>query len=176
MNIEYVKLFQYRNFAEAHINLARKSLVIGSNDVGKTNMIHALRVLLDKSLSDADIEPSAQDFHCFPAGGQANDFTIRIAFSNVKEDAVLSLLKGYVSASGHFFLEFRAKRADLSYGIFAGHDLAAMEQISSRFYLKHLHLKYVHSQRDLLRYIRSEKKHLLRLAQELRSNDQIGAD
>lgn len=176
MNIEYIKLFQYRNFAEAHINLARNSLVIGGNDVGKTNMIHALRVLLDKSLSDADIEPSAQDFHCFPAGGQANDFTIRIAFSNVKEDAVLSLLKGYVSASGHFFLEFRAKRADLSYGIFAGHDLAAMEEISSRFYLKHLHLKYVHSQRDLLRYIRSEKKHLLRLAQELRSNDQIGAD
>lgn len=64
MKIDYVYLHQYRNFAEAHINLAKNSLVIGSNDVGKTNMIHALRLLLDKSLSEADIEPTARDFHC----------------------------------------------------------------------------------------------------------------
>ncbi|MGL5218225.1 MAG: AAA family ATPase [Plesiomonas shigelloides] len=51
MKIDYVELRQYRNFANARINLAKNSLVIGSNDVGKTNMIHALRLLLDKSLS-----------------------------------------------------------------------------------------------------------------------------
>ena len=62
MKIDYVELKRYRNFADARINLAKNSLVIGSNDVGKTNMIHALRLLLDKSLSDADIEPSTHDF------------------------------------------------------------------------------------------------------------------
>jgi len=176
MKIDYVVLKQYRNFADAHINLAKNSLVIGSNDVGKTNMIHALRLLLDKSLSDADIEPSTRDFHCAQDGKQADSFLIRIAFSEVTQDAVLSQLKGLVSATGHFFLEFRGCRADHSYMIAAGHDLTAMEEIPSRFYLKYLHLKYIHSQRDLVRYIRSEKKHLLRLAQESRTQPQADAD
>ncbi|WP_159879090.1 ATP-dependent nuclease [Aquitalea denitrificans] len=176
MKIDYVELKQYRNFADAHINLAKNSLVIGSNDVGKTNMIHALRLLLDKSLSDADIEPSTRDFHCAQDGTQADYFLIRIAFSEVTQDAVRSLLKGLVSSTDHFFLEFRGSRADHSYTIAAGHDLAAMEVIPSRFYLKYLHLKYIHSQRDLVRYIRSEKKHLLRLAQESRTQPQADAD
>lgn len=176
MKIDYVYLHQYRNFAEAHINLAKKSLVIGSNDVGKTNMIHALRLLLDKSLSEADIEPTARDFHCGQNGMQADYFMIRVAFSEVTQDAVLSQLKGFVSATGHFFLEFRATRANHSYEIAAGYDLSAMEVIPSRHYLKHLHLKYIHSQRDLVRYIRSEKRHLLRLAQESRDDTQVDAD
>ncbi|GDX07555.1 ATP-dependent endonuclease [Buttiauxella sp. A111] len=176
MKIDYVYLHQYRNFAEAHINLAKNSLVIGSNDVGKTNMIHALRLLLDKSLSEADIEPTARDFHCGQNGIQANYFMIRVAFSEVTQDAVLSQLKGFVSATGHFFLEFRATRANHSYEIAAGYDLSAMEVIPSRHYLKHLHLKYIHSQRDLVRYIRSEKRHLLRLAQESRDDAQVDAD
>lgn len=176
MKIDYVELKQYRNFADAHINLARNSLVIGSNDVGKTNMIHALRLLLDKSLSDADIEPLAPDFHCAQDGKQAESFTILIAFSEVTQDAVLSQLKGHVSASGLFFLGFEAHRADRSYKIYAGHDRAAMEEIPSRFYLKYLHLKYINSQRDLVRYIRSEKRHLLRLAQESRNQVQADAD
>ncbi len=176
MKIDSVYLNQYRNFADAHINLAKNSLVIGSNDVGKTNMIHALRLLLDKSLSEADIEPTTRDFHCAQNGTQADNFLIRVAFSEVTQDAVLSQLKGFVSATGHFFLEFRATRADHSYEIAAGYDLFAMEVIPSRYYLKHLHLKYIHSQRDLVRYIRSEKRHLLRLAQEARDDAQVDAD
>lgn len=176
MKIDYVELKQYRNFADAHINLAKNSLVIGSNDVGKTNMIRALRLLLDKSLSEADIEPLSSDFHCAQDGTQADSFSIRIAFSEVTQDAVLSQLKGLVSAAGHFFLEFHAYRASHRYEIAAGHDLTAMEMIPSRFYLKYLHLKYIHSQRDLVRYIRSEKRHLLRLAQDSRTQAQADAD
>ena len=176
MKIDYVRLNGYRNFADAHINFAQNSLVIGGNDVGKTNMMHALRLLLDKTLSDADIEPSARDFHCASDGSQASTFSVLIAFSDVTQDAVLSQLKGHVSASGLTFLEFQATRADLSYKLFAGHAPSAMEEIPSRFYLKHLHLKYIHSQRDLLRYIRTEKKHLLRLAQEARTPTQAASD
>lgn len=176
MNIDYVELKKFRNFSDSRINLARNSLVIGSNDVGKTNMIHGLRLLLDKSLSDADIEPTARDFHCDQRGVQADEFSILVAFSGVTEDAVLSQLKGHVNAAGQFFLEFRAHRADLSYALYAGHDPMAMEEIPSRFYLKHLQLKYIHSQRDLLRYIRTEKKHLLRLAQDARTPAQVEAD
>lgn len=176
MKIDYVELKRYRNFADAHINLAKNSLVIGSNDVGKTNMVHALRLLLDKSLSDADIEPSTHDFHCAQDGTQADSFSIRIAFSEVTQDAVLSQLKGLVSAEGYFFLEFRGYSPDYRYEIAAGHAAEALEVIPSRFYLKYLHLKYIHSQRDLVRYIRSEKRHLLRLAQSARSQAETEAD
>ncbi len=176
MKIDFVQLKQYRNFADAHINLAKNSLVIGGNDVGKTNMIHALRLLLDKSLSDADIEPSAHDFHCTPGGTQADAFTIRVGFSDVTEDAVLSQLKGFISADARFFLEFRALSDDYRYEVAAGHDPDALEVIPSRFYLKYLHLKYIHSQRDLARYIRSEKRHLLRLSQAARAQEAAEAD
>lgn len=176
MKIDYVYLYQYRNFEHAHINLTKNSLVIGSNDVGKTNMIYALRLLLDKSLSESDIEPTARDFHCGQNGVQSDYFVIRVAFSEVTQDAVLSQLKGLVSASGHFFLEFRATRANHRYEIAAGFDLSALEIIPGRHYLKYLHLKYIHSQRDLVRYIRSEKRHLLRLAQESRNEAQVQAD
>jgi putative ATP-dependent endonuclease of OLD family len=176
MKIDYIQLKGYRNFADAHITFALNTLVIGGNDVGKTNMIHGLRLLLDKTLSDADIEPSARDFHCASDGSQAGTFSVLIAFSEVTQDAVLSQLKGHVSAAGQTFLAFCATRSDLSYKLFAGHDLSAMAEISSRFYLKHLHLKYIDSQRDLQRYIRTEKKHLLRLAQDARTSTQAGAD
>jgi putative ATP-dependent endonuclease of OLD family len=176
MKIDYVELKNYRNFAQAHINLAKNSLVIGGNDVGKTNMIHGLRLLLDKSLSDADIEPSMHDFHCAPDGTQAESFIIRIAFSEVTQDAVLSQLKGLVSADSRFFLEFRAYSEDYRYEIAAGHHTEALEVIPSRFYLRYLHLKYIHSQRDLARYIRSEKRHLLRLSQAARAKDAAEAD
>ncbi|MHC8470008.1 ATP-dependent nuclease [Plesiomonas shigelloides] len=88
---------------------------------------------------------------------------------------MLSQLKGYVNANGCFFLEFRGYSPDYRYEIAAGYDVDALEVISSRFYLKYLHLKYIHSQRDLVRYIRSEKRHLLRLAQAARNQPETEA-
>ncbi|EFH9087507.1 ATP-dependent endonuclease, partial [Escherichia coli] len=50
------------------------------------------------------------------------------------------------------------------------------DEISGRFYLKYLNLRYVNSQRDLAKYISTEKKHLLRLAQEMRNEEQVRKD
>jgi putative ATP-dependent endonuclease of the OLD family len=176
MKIDSIELKKYRNFADATINLAKNTLVIGGNDVGKTNMVRAMRLLLDRTLSDMDIEPSPMDFHVSPTEGQAQEFSILIAFSEVVEDAVLSQLKGFVSDDRRFYLGYVATRAPLEFRLFAGHARDKMEEIQGRFYLKHLSLKYIHSQRDLARYIRSEKKHLLRLAQESRLQDDAVAD
>jgi predicted ATP-dependent endonuclease of OLD family len=43
MFIEWIKLTGFRNFKDAQINLRKKSLVIGSNDVGKTVTLKFLR-------------------------------------------------------------------------------------------------------------------------------------
>lgn len=166
MKIDYLKLFNWRNFENATINFKKNTLVIGGNDVGKTNMLHALRLLLDKSLSEMDISPTSMDFHIAVGGIQAEQLSILIAFSDVREEAVVSHLRGHVSNERKTFLRYDAKRAPLDFRIYAGQTPNEMEEIPGRFYLKHLNLKYINSQRDLMRYIRAEKKHLLRLALE----------
>ncbi|QJD91256.1 AAA family ATPase [Duganella dendranthematis] len=176
MHIDTVTLQGYRNFKNADIKLNRKTLIIGGNDVGKTNFTYALRLLLDKSLSELDIEPSELDFHINADGTTDKELKITIKFSDVKEDAVLSQLVGKVSDDGETYFCYSATKDALDYKLYIGRDLENLEEVNSRYYLKHLNLKYVNSQRDLAKFIQSEKKHLLRLSQEKRSEDEEKAD
>lgn len=61
MRIKSIIVEGFRNFKSDEIRFTDKSLVIGRNDIGKTNLIYALRILLDRSLSDVDIEPKETD-------------------------------------------------------------------------------------------------------------------
>lgn len=47
MQIGWIRIEGFRNYDNETINLADKSLIIGANDVGKTNLIHALRILFN---------------------------------------------------------------------------------------------------------------------------------
>ena len=87
MEIEKVILKGFRNYSDASVSLQSKTLVIGANDSGKTNFIYALRLLLDKSLSESDLEPSESDFHISKKGVQHDDLSIEIYFKEVVEDA-----------------------------------------------------------------------------------------
>lgn len=162
MEITSLYLKGFRNFSNALINFNKSTLVLGSNDVGKSNMLHALRVMLDKSLSEVDIEPSELDFH-IGNEGIAEQAEIMITLSQITEDAVLSILKGNVSDEGTTILKYVAQRADLSYKIFVGHSLEELQEVSSRFYLKYVNLKYIQSQRDLERFISKEKSNCFEL-------------
>lgn len=175
MEIDSIHVKGFRNFNDAIINFNSDTLIIGANDVGKSNMLHALRMLLDKSLSESDIEPSELDFHLMP-DGVCNDFQITVSFKDVKEDAVLSVLKGYVSDQGRTHLRYIAKRDDLSYKIFIGYSPDDLEEVNSRFYLKYVNLKYIQSQRDLHRFIQKEKRQLLRISQQNLTEDQREED
>lgn len=175
LKIKTLELKGFRNFNEAIINFNNDTLIIGENDVGKSNMLHAFRMLLDKSLSESDIEPSELDFHVSNKN-ICEKISITIAFEDVKEDAVLSILKGYVSSDACTYLRYEAHRGDLSYKIFIGHSLTELEEINSRFYLKYLNLKYIQSQRDLLRFIQKEKKQLLKFAQQNLTVSQMEED
>lgn len=165
----------FRNFSDASINFNDNTLVIGSNDVGKSNLLHGLRILLDKSLSEADIEPNELDFH-INQNGIDDEIIITVKFSDIQEDAVISVLKGNVSEENETFLRYVAQKSSLDYQLFIGPSLDDLQEVSSRFYLKHMHLKYIQSQRDLDKFIRKEKRQLLRLAQESLSNDEKEED
>lgn len=165
----------FRNFSDASINFNDNTLVIGSNDVGKSNLLHGLRILLDKSLSEADIEPNELDFH-INQDGIDDEIIITVKFSDIQEDAVISVLKGNVSEENETFFRYAAQKSSLDYQLFIGPSLDDLQEVSSRFYLKHMHLKYIQSQRDLDKFIRKEKRQLLRLAQESLSNDEKEED
>lgn len=175
MEISSLHLKGFRNFDDALVNFNKSTLVLGSNDIGKSNMLHALRILLDKTLSEADIEPSELDFY-ISKNGIAEQTEITITFSNIVEDAVLSVLKGNVSDESKTIIKYTAQKSDLSYKIFVGHSPDELQEVSSRFYLKYMNLKYIQSQRDLEQFIRKEKKHLLRIAQQLLNESDTKAD
>lgn len=44
----------YRNFKSIDVNLTSKQVIIGENNIGKTNFVKALQLILDPSLSDFD--------------------------------------------------------------------------------------------------------------------------
>lgn len=165
MEISSVKINGFRNFKEAHIEINKNTLVIGCNDIGKSNLLHSLRIILDKSVSEAEIEPNELDFH-LEDGQCSEEIEITVRFKNINEDSVLSILKGDVSDDGETFIRYIAKRSDLSYKFYIGDSIETLHEISSRFYLKYVNLKYIQSQRDLEKFIRKEKKQLLKISQQ----------
>lgn len=175
MKIDNVHLKGFRNFADSQINFNNSTLIIGANDVGKSNLLYALRILLDKNLSDADIEPNELDFYIGPTE-VSNEISVTVKFSDITEDAVISVLKGNLSETSETFLRYAAKRSNLGYKLFIGPSTDDLQEITSRFYLKHMHLKYIGSQRDLERFIRKEKRQLLKIAQESLSEDEKEED
>ena len=176
MIIEKVVIVGFRNFANATIRFNESTLIIGANDVGKTNLIYALRLLLDKSLSERDIEPEATDFHIAKNGSQVSQFTITVFFKDIIEDAALSILKGNVSDDGCSVFKLIANSNSLDYKIFIGCNETELEEITGRYYLKYINMRYVKSRRDLKKFIESEKKQLLKLSQENRDTQEADSD
>lgn len=176
MIIEKVEIEGFRNFSNLRVNFKESTLIIGANDVGKTNLIYALRLLLDKSFSERDIEPETTDFHIAENGEQAEQFSIKIFFKDITEDAALSTLKGKVSDDGRSIFKLVSNRNSLDYQISIGSTDADLEDVTSRFYLRYINLRYVQSRRDLKKFINSEKKQLLRLSKESREESEAVDD
>ena len=175
MEIEKVELIGFRNFSRSTINFNANTLILGANDVGKTNLIFALRLLLDRSLSERDIEPQTTDFYIDSNGQQVSDFEVNLFFKNVCEDSARSILRGHVSEDDTSVFSFRAKLSG-DYQILTGSSMDDLQEANSRFYLKAINLKYVQSRRDLKRFIESEKKHLLKIAKEERPEQEVKND
>lgn len=60
--ISKVILKNYRNFKDCTVNLSHKGVIIGENNVGKTNFIKALQLILDPSLSEETRCLNEEDF------------------------------------------------------------------------------------------------------------------
>lgn len=168
----YIKGF--RNFKEASINFNNQSLIIGANDVGKTNLLYALRILLDRGFSDLDLELKESDFYAYE---ETNEVIITAFFDDIKEDCILSKMKGDISGDGNLVIKYLATKGE-DYKFFCGKSDADedLHEYAIPYYRKVLNIKYINSKRDFWGYINKTKNILLQQAKEDRSAETIDMD
>ncbi len=164
MRIEKVHIKGFRNFDDVVVELGEKTLVFGPNDSGKTNLLYALRILFDPSLSAKDFELTASDFNC-----ASNPDCVEIAATlcDIAEDCLISTFAGKL-ADGRTVIRYTCSR-DGEYSIQAGNEITGMETVQSRFYIKHLALEYVNSTRDASRFLKRSQAALLEAARSARN-------
>lgn len=182
MKIAKVRIVGFRNFKDITVNLSDKNLIFGANNIGKSNFIYALRLLLDRSLSENDIEPADTDFYIFE---DTNKFEITIYFNEILEptssdDCIRAKFKGKIGDDNTLILKYVATRnsstGEKQYKLFEGYDDHSLTEFQSRYYLRVLNLEYVDSNRDLRNYIKREQTKMLQDVKESRDEETKNSD
>ncbi|MCY3778011.1 MAG: AAA family ATPase, partial [Candidatus Aminicenantes bacterium] len=79
MRIARIHIENFRNFHKLDISVGRSAVVLGENQIGKTNLLFALRLVLDPSLPNTARQLRTQDFWDGLGRPLGNDVRIRIA-------------------------------------------------------------------------------------------------
>ena len=194
--ISRVKIKNYRNFKDVDVRLGHKQIIIGENNVGKTNFLKALQLILDPTLSDEDRMLEESDFNDTLVNPMENKEEIVIEvyienYSNNKtiltvfQDATIKNEKGKeeLKLTYRFFPYIDdAGNIEYQYNIFKGNDETKKFGSYER---KYLNLKVIKALRDVEGEIRNsrtspiqrmlkdyaiDKKDLERIAEEYRKN------
>ncbi|MBU3175191.1 AAA family ATPase [Clostridium estertheticum] len=94
--ISRVVIKNFRNFKNVDVNLGHKQVIIGENNVGKTNFLKALQLILDPTLSDEDRMLDESDFNDTLVSPMENkeEIKIDIYISNYQNNkTVLTVLQ-----------------------------------------------------------------------------------
>lgn len=116
MKFRKLKIVNFRNFDDCEIELSNKNLIFGMNDVGKSNLIYALRLLFDSKARNNQIYDT--DFHacnksnpieisCYLDISEEDDFNkiIRAKADNaITDDEVLCVIKLKIEFSNNQFI------------------------------------------------------------------------
>ncbi|MCG3088506.1 AAA family ATPase [Sporosarcina cyprini] len=179
MRLNYIELKNYRSFIDAKISFDEKTLIIGANDIGKTNVLYALRLLLDKSLSENDLEPLDEDF-CIHSGTETKEFSITLHFVEAVEECILSCFRELISDEDEVYIRYTATRTRIGgtkdYKLFVGTSPEELQLVTSRFYLRALNMRYISATRQIDQYLKSQKNKLLEYLQDARSEEEEQSD
>ena len=171
MRIESIHIKGFRNYNDARIIFQPKTLIIGANDVGKTNLMYALRLLFDRSISDHELELCDSDYNAYSG---ADSIEITITISSITEECLLSTFGGAIK-DGTTIIRYTNSKSG-TYNIYNGFSEETLEEKNQRFYLKRLNMQYVDTNRDLFSFLRYERNNLLRIAKENLSPEEIESD
>lgn len=177
MQLKKVYIKGFRNFKEVTVNFNKHCLVIGANDVGKTNLIYALRLLLDRGFSDYDFELNESDFFAYE---ETKDIVIRAYFEDVTESCIVAKMGGKISEEGNLVLQYTATidKGKTMYHFYCGKSESEddLKEIDGPYYRKYLNIKYISSKREFWSYINKTKTELLRQAKDNRTTDKVSSD
>lgn len=171
MHLSWINIEGFRNFEDAIINFCDKTLIIGSNDIGKSNLLYALRLLFDRSLSERDLELSLSDYNAYI---DADSIQITVCISDITEDCLKSAFIGVIE-DDTTYIQYKNSK-DGEYLILCGPSLDLMEQKQGRFYLKRLSLEYVDTNRELFSFIKRERMKLLQISKGLLDDEKLEDD
>jgi putative ATP-dependent endonuclease of OLD family len=62
MYLSRIRIVNFRNFSELDVELAGNVVVVGENRIGKSNLLHALRLIFDPTLADSARQLNLSDF------------------------------------------------------------------------------------------------------------------
>jgi len=97
--ISRVHIENFRNFHELDVSLAEKAVIVGENGAGKTNFIHALRLILDPDLPDSARRLKEDDFWDGLEAPMQNgtEITISIDLQGFESnESLLAILSDYI--------------------------------------------------------------------------------
>lgn len=171
MRISQVHIRGFRNFSDETIIFQKKTLIIGANDVGKTNLIYALRLLFDKSISEQDLELSDSDYNAYTG---AEQIEITATICDVTEDCLLSEFRGNIK-DGTVVIRYVKSKAE-PYSIQIGFSEGTLSEYPTRHYIKRLNMQCVDTNRDLFSFLKRERVQMLRLAKEHLTEEQTQED
>lgn len=171
MKVAELRIKGFRNFVDETIRFDEKTLIIGGNDTGKSNMLYALRILFDPTLSSRDLELTSSDFNI-----QSNAVNIEITarLDDIHEDYVNSALQEAVK-DGVAYIRYTLHKGE-DYGFSIGYDEELLDVCHDRPYIKNLAVEYVGSNRDLVAFLRRQQNKLLSIARSQRDDDQAAED
>lgn len=165
--ISRVVIKNYRNFKDVDVRLGHKQVIIGENNIGKTNFIRALQLILDPSLSDDDRILDESDFNDTLVNPMENDEEIEISIyiSNYRNNRViLAMLQGAtVMDNGEETLKFTYKffphtddmgNKEYEFLIFMGDD---ENRIFGALQRKYLNIKVIKALRDVESELRNSR-------------------
>lgn len=161
MRIKKLHIKGFRNFSDVEIDFQNKTLVIGANDVGKTNLLYALRLLFDKTISEHDLELSESDFNAY---SESDTIEITATLCEITEECLISEFGGNIK-DGCTIIRYTNKK-NTGYEIFVGYCEDTLSKIQTRKYIKRLNMQYVDTNRDLFSFLRRERIKMLQISKE----------
>jgi len=88
MRISRIQIQNFRNFANLDVNVGQHAVIVGENKIGKSNLLQALRLVLDPSLPDSTRKLREEDFWDGLARplGENDRITISVDLTDFEDD------------------------------------------------------------------------------------------
>lgn len=179
MRLSKVNIKNFRNFVNEEININEKTLIVGPNDVGKTNLLYAIRMLLDRNLSINDLYFDDNDLNVF---SNESKIEIILTFSDIKEkeDSFVYAKLGKYIKDEELTIGYKSFKESVDPGqIYIGHinDFGKMEEVNGRTaYISTINCVYLDSTRQLTKYLNLAKGRMIENYRNNREPKEIDLD